>query len=81
MKYHSKQKGSFYSLSGTEECSSYCCCHPTECCRKRRPDCLDFRDDGETKSGVYRIIPPDMHSGYEVYCDMTTDGGGWMVII
>ena len=85
--YHLNNHFSEQSRFGFRQCSFPCtddsaqCCSssPTEFCRYRAPDCLDYRDSGETRSGVYRIIPPDMHTGYDVYCDMKTDGGGWMV--
>ena len=34
---------------------------------------------GHTNSGVYHVTPNGMRSGIDVYCDMITDGGGWMV--
>lgn len=36
-------------------------------------DCTDI-----SKSGVYHIYPKG-EPGYEVYCDMATDRGGWTV--
>ena len=42
-------------------------------------DCGDIQDMGFETSGVYRIYPAGIRNGIEVYCDMETDDGGWLV--
>ncbi|XP_076822068.1 veficolin-1-like [Clavelina lepadiformis] len=41
--------------------------------------CQDILAAGYTESGVYPIFPVDIPEGLRIYCDMETDGGGWMV--
>ena len=45
----------------------------------KRPliDCGDL-DEGQS-SGIYKIFPEDSLDGFDVYCDMETDNGGWTV--
>ena len=43
-------------------------------------DCRDILDNDETTpSGVYMVYPRDNLGGFLVFCDMDTDGGGWIV--
>uniref|UniRef100_A0A3P8SGG9 Tenascin N n=1 Tax=Amphiprion percula TaxID=161767 RepID=A0A3P8SGG9_AMPPE len=43
-------------------------------------DCVQIMKNGNKKSGVYTIyIANDRSKPAEVFCDMDTDGGGWLV--
>lgn len=42
-------------------------------------DCLDIFAIGGTHSGIYQINP-DGQGTINVYCDQTTEGGGWILL-
>ena len=42
-------------------------------------DCKDIALAGFTSSGVYNITVPGRTNSVQVYCDLNTDGGGWLV--
>jgi len=41
-------------------------------------NCAEIYKSGETSDGVYTIKPDDLPA-FDVFCDQTSDGGGWTV--
>ena len=47
---------------------------------ERPKDCADIQAEGFRYSGVFTIYPAGAsEEGIEVFCDLHTEGGGWMV--
>jgi hypothetical protein len=45
-----------------------------------QPSCKAWLEAGETQSGNYTIRPKGSDQPFEVYCDMSYNGGGWTKI-
>ncbi|XP_016384125.1 fibrinogen C domain-containing protein 1-B-like, partial [Sinocyclocheilus rhinocerous] len=46
----------------------------------RPRDCSDIYASGQREDGIYSVFPTHYPEGFQVFCDMITDGGGWTVI-
>ena len=44
-------------------------------------DCRDVQELGFTTSGLYHVTKVGTFSGFDVWCDLDTEGGGWLVCI
>ena len=44
-------------------------------------NCRDISRAGNTESGIYNITLSGRAGKDQVYCDLETDGGGWLVNI
>ena len=45
----------------------------------RNGSCKELKEAGYNMSGIFKIYPAGFQDGLDVYCDMETDGGGWIV--
>ncbi|XP_047485276.1 uncharacterized protein LOC125036594 [Penaeus chinensis] len=44
-------------------------------------NCYDLLKAGSTRDGVYKIFPKGAGEGVEVWCDQTSEGGGWTQVL
>ncbi|XP_071795636.1 ficolin-3-like [Asterias amurensis] len=47
---------------------------------KKCTSCLELYQIGYRSNGLYTVFPISLTDGLQVFCDMETDGGGWIVI-
>ncbi|XP_078347906.1 fibrinogen-like protein 1 [Oculina patagonica] len=61
----------------------YCQCtemyRGKQCERPKARSCKELLELGVTKDGSNQVAPDDEDNGIVVWCDQTTDGGGWTV--
>ena len=55
------------------------CGRDSSWCQPR--DCRDVQELGFTTSGLYHVTPVGTFTGFDVWCDLDTEDGGWLVCI
>ena len=51
----------------------------SECAWCQPRDCRDVQELGFTTSGLFHVTPVGTFSGFDVWCDLDTEDGGWLV--
>ena len=64
----------------TIACNDQSCAANVNTCVEELRDCLDIQSTGVTESAVHHVTPVGSYTGLDVYCDMTTENGGWLLI-
>ena len=72
--YFAKKKIDLWDLNKTCACTT-----SATTVSPSATDCADLKREGYSASGVYDIRLVAANKTIKVYCDMTTDGGGWLV--
>ncbi len=56
--------------------------YATSCLKYIQSDVAGYNYTGDTGDGVYKIDPDGTggNAAFDVYCDQTTDGGGWTLV-